>query len=154
MKFGTEEGLLTHASGTWEPQGGWGHISIPSGYNCKHLKKMNSMETELPALLLQGPVSSPGIPVLQQAVELSFYNMSTYLLPWAQMSLFTCQGTRGFCVYSTRKGGAAGHDAERLPPQETNDGWQNEEPCEFSEKDTLNEYKALIVFYIWANKNS
>lgn len=63
--------------------------------------------------------------------------MSTYFLPWAEMSLFTCQGSRGFCVHSTRKGGPAGHDAERLPPQETNHGRQNEEPCEFSEKGSL-----------------
>lgn len=106
------------------------------------------METEPPALLLQCPVSAPAVSVLQQAVELSYYNMSSYLLLWAQMSLFTCQGAGGFCVYSTRKGGAAGHDAERLPPQETNHGRQSEEPCEFWEKDSLNECKALTVFYI------
>lgn len=53
------------------------------------------------------------------------------------MSLFIYQGSGGFCVYSTRKGGAAGHDAEHLPPQETNHGRQNEELCEFSEKGSL-----------------
>lgn len=60
--------------------------------------------------------------------------MSSYILPWAQVSLFTCQGSRSFRVYSTRKGGAAGHDAECLPPQETGHGWQSKEPRECSKK--------------------
>lgn len=80
MKFGIEEGLLTHASGTWEAQGGWWHISIPSGYNRKHLRKTKTMKTEPPALLLQCPLSAPGVPVLQWVAELSYYNMSTYFL--------------------------------------------------------------------------
>lgn len=53
------------------------------------------------------------------------------------MSLFTCQGSGSFRVYSTRKGGAAGHYAERLPPQETSHGCQNEEPRECSKKGSL-----------------
>lgn len=114
----TEKGLLKHASGTWGPQAGC-DISASLVNNQKHLKQARTMETQPPALLLQCPLYT-----------LSFWFISTYLLPWAPMFLFTCQGSRGLCVYSTGKGGAAGHDAECLPPEETNHGWQNEEPCE------------------------
>lgn len=53
------------------------------------------------------------------------------------MSLFTYQGSGGIRVYSARKGGTAGRDAECLPPQETNHGRQNEESREYSDKGSL-----------------
>lgn len=130
MKFGSGEGLLVHALGTvWSP------TRLVTQQHAQwieeeHLKQVRTTEAELPALLLQYPVCSPRCSVSQGVLKLSSCRMSTHLLPWAHMPLFTCQGSGSFRVYSTRKGGAAGHDAERLPPQETSHGWQNEKPCE------------------------
>lgn len=115
--FGINKGLPLYALGILYLQEAW-NTSASLVNNQKHLEQVRTIE----------PSYSP--PAGPPEHELSFCYMSTYLPPWAQMPLFTSQGSRGFCVYSTRKGGTAGHDADRLSPPETDRGQQNEQPCE------------------------
>ena len=137
MKFGSGEGLLVHALGTvWSPTRLW-HSSMPSEYKRNTWSRWGPQKQSYLLSCCSAQRAAPGAPVSQGVLKLSSCCMSTHLLPWAHMSLFTCQGSGSFRVYSTRKGGAAGHDAERLPPQETSHGWQNEKPCEYSKKGSL-----------------
>lgn len=72
--------------------------------------------------------SSPGaMPHVRPQVFLSFRQFLSCLLAIHPLALgpdvsFPCQSSGGFGVYSIRKGGTARHDAECLPPQETNHG--------------------------------
>ena len=127
-------GLLVHGSGSWGLQGGWWQISIPSKYNQKCWKQLTPQRHSHHSHAAS-PIRSLRCPCPSESSRVVF--LLHVHLPWAQMSLFTCQGARGFCVHSTRKGGTAGHGAERLPPQETNGGWRSGEPRECSQKGSL-----------------